>query len=65
MVKVAAATQPLPEVAEATAVLPGMDQRMATIEGAMPTRVEVQEHLADLPETIRGMTTVLEKLLPR
>ncbi|MEA2308465.1 MAG: hypothetical protein QOI65_751, partial [Thermoleophilaceae bacterium] len=32
-------------VREATAVLGPMDARMATIEGAMPVLVEVQQHL--------------------
>jgi predicted nuclease with TOPRIM domain len=35
---------------------------MATIEEAMPTLIEVQEHLADLPDAMRSMTRILEKL---
>jgi hypothetical protein len=42
-------------VAESTKVLDGMDQRMAAIEAAMPMLVEVQQHLARLPETIGGL----------
>lgn len=62
IVKVAEATSRLPQVAKATAVLPGMDRRMEVIESAMPTLVEVQQHLAELPEAIRRMTTTLTDL---
>jgi ABC-type transporter Mla subunit MlaD len=70
MRRVAAATEPLGAVAAATDVLPGMDDRMATIEAAMPVLVEVQQHLARLPETmetlaggITNLTVLLERLL--
>ena len=70
-------TRSLPEVVEAlngvgkgTELLGPMDKRMETIEGAMPVLVEVQQHLAQLPETMekldRGvaeMAEVLERLL--
>jgi DNA repair ATPase RecN len=39
-------------VAKGTGVLGPMDDRMATIEEAMPVLVEVQQHLSELPETI-------------
>ena len=70
MAQVAEATGPLPEVAEASRVLPPMDERMAQIEAAMPTLVEVQQQLADLPRTmdelqarLGGVTETLERLL--
>ncbi|HEX8745417.1 MAG TPA: hypothetical protein VF712_19990 [Thermoleophilaceae bacterium] len=70
-------TRVLPEVieslgklGEATQVLVPMDGRMQNIEGAMPVLVEVQQHLAQLPQTMerldRGvveMAGVLERLL--
>lgn len=43
------------QVARDAAVLPTMDERMATIESAMPQLVEVQQHLAKLPETIEAL----------
>ncbi len=49
-------------VADATAALPAMDGRMATIEGAMPALLEVQQHLARRPETLEGMRTGLDRL---
>ena len=59
---IAESTAPLPEVRDAilgvsrdAAVLPAMDDRMATIESAMPVLVEVQQHLARLPETIETL----------
>ena len=43
---------------------------MATIEAAMPVLVEVQQHLAELPETmsvladgIGNLTTLIERML--
>jgi hypothetical protein len=70
-------TRVLPEVigaldklGDATGVLPGMDERMETIAGAMPVLVEVQRDLAQLPETmdrldkgVKEMAGVLERLL--
>ncbi len=63
-------TRALPEVleslnvvAEGAVVLKPMDERMQTIEGAMPVLVEVQQHLAQLPETMTDLTDVLGKLL--
>ena len=49
-------------VADATGVLPGIDERMSTIEGAMPALLEVQQHLARLPETIEGMQAGIDRL---
>jgi methyl-accepting chemotaxis protein len=43
------------EVAETTKVLPGMDGRMATIEEAMPVLVEVQRHLARVPDILEHL----------
>jgi prefoldin subunit 5 len=47
-----------------------MYERMTGIESAMPTLVEVQQHLADLPETmdelqarLGGLSDMLERLL--
>src|SRR5918998_3486599 len=60
---VARATSPLPKLADDAGVLPRMDNRMATIEAAMPTLVEVQQHLAQLPETMQELTEVLGRLL--
>jgi hypothetical protein len=58
------------EVAAATQVLPPMDDRMTTIEGAMPVLVEVQRHLARVPETLEQLdgrlaefSLTLERLL--
>jgi citrate synthase len=71
--EVARATEALPElreqmarVAEATAAIGAMDDKMATIAEAMPVLVEVQRHLAKLPETIErldGRITELSVLL--
>src|SRR5439155_1104953 len=70
-------TESLPALAEqmavvgdATAVLRPMDARMASIEGAMPVLVEVQQHLARVPDTLEHldagltrMSDTLERLL--
>ena len=68
--QVAEATRPLPSVADDTTVLPPMYERMTGIESAMPTLVEVQQQLADLPATmdelqarIGGLSEMLERLL--
>jgi hypothetical protein len=53
----------LEEVSELASVLPPMDERMATIEGAMPVLVEVQQHLAKLPETIEGLNAGIAELV--
>jgi hypothetical protein len=57
-------------VAAGTEVLPGMDARMQTIEQAMPALLEVQQHLAQLPETIQHLdghigrlTAIMDDLL--
>jgi hypothetical protein len=39
-----------------------MDRRMATIEDAMPTLVDVQKHLASLPETITGLQAGIDRI---
>ena len=62
MRRVAASTRPLADMATATDVLPGMDGRMATIEGAMPVLVEVQQHLARLPETMDALDHGIKSL---
>jgi phage-related minor tail protein len=49
-------------VGEATAVLEGMDGRMAAIEAAMPVLVEVQQHLAVMPEKVGRVDEGLDKL---
>jgi ABC-type transporter Mla subunit MlaD len=53
----------LEQVAEMASVLPRMDERMATIEGAMPVLVEVQQHLARLPETLEGLSAGIAELV--
>ena len=53
----------LDEVSERAAVLPPMDERMETIEAAMPVLVEVQQHLAKLPETIDGLNARIAELV--
>jgi hypothetical protein len=77
LAKVAADTRALPAlrrdmaaVGDATAILEPMDGRMANIEQTMPILVEVQRHLAQLPETIEALderigrlSEVLEKML--
>jgi len=67
--EVAAATRVLPElrremtrVAEATELIAVMDTRMATIADAMPVLVEVQGHLAKLPETIDQLDARITEL---
>lgn len=62
MGRMAQTTAPLGEVADATNVLPGMDARMASIESSMPVLVEVQQHLARLPETMDTLGTGLTEL---
>jgi len=49
-------------VADATAGLEQIDARMANIERAMPVLVEVQQHLARLPETIEGLDVRVAEL---
>ena len=53
----------LEEVSELAGVLPPMDERMANIEAAMPVLVEVQQHLAKLPETIDGLNAGIAELV--
>ena len=67
--QVAADTDALPAVrdelrtvAQATMVLRTMDGRMEHIEDSMPVLVEVQQHLARLPETITSIATALDRL---
>lgn len=52
----------LDRVAGDTGVLRPMDERMATIEAAMPVLVEVQQHLAQLPEIIEGLRASADTL---
>jgi DNA repair ATPase RecN len=59
---VAADTGALPDMNASIQVLPTMDQRMQKIEEAMPVLVEVQAHLAKLPETIETLGTGLDRL---
>jgi septal ring factor EnvC (AmiA/AmiB activator) len=65
---VAKATQTSPEradmarVAEATGCIAQIDARMANIEAAMPVLVEVQQHLATLPETMDRLDRRLAQL---
>jgi hypothetical protein len=52
----------LERVAEDTAVLGPMDQRITAIESAMPVLVEVQGHLAQLPETMGRLDDGIARL---
>jgi hypothetical protein len=52
----------LDRVAADTAVLRTMDERMATIEAAMPLLADVQRDLAQLPEIIEGLRTSADTL---
>lgn len=73
--KIAVYTAALPRVESAidkvaadAAVLPSMYERMAAIESAMPTLVDVQRRLADLPGTmehLEGEMTGLGETLKR
>jgi hypothetical protein len=49
-------------VAQAVVVLRTMDGRMEQIEGSMPVLVEVQQHLARLPEIIESISGALDRL---
>ena len=67
--EVAADTDALPalhgemaKIREATRVLEPMDGRIETIQEAMPVRVEVQRHLAQLPETMGRLDEGIERL---
>jgi archaellum component FlaC len=58
------------QVAQDASVLPAMHESMSAIEDAMPTLVDVQRRLADLPSTMEhlesemgGLGEVLQKLL--
>ena len=60
--KIARSTASLPrveaaidKVADDASVLPAMYERMAAIEEAMPTLVDVQRRLADLPSTMEHL----------
>ena len=75
--RMAESTDSLPRMEKAigqverdAAVLPAMHESMSAIEEAMPTLVDVQRRLADLPSTMEhlesemgGLGEVLEKLL--
>jgi hypothetical protein len=50
------------EVNGATNVLGGMALRLETIEAAMPVLVEVQSHLAALPETMGRLDDGIDRL---
>ena len=50
------------ELAEATEVLRPMDGRMANIEGAMPVLVEVQQHLALVPDILERLDTGITRM---
>jgi hypothetical protein len=53
----------LAEVAAGAAKIPDIERRMETIEGAMPTLVEVQQHLRKLPETMAELQATLVPLI--
>lgn len=52
----------LQRVADATGVLSTMDGRMEQIEKSMPVLVEVQQHLARLPDSIESIGGALDRL---
>ena len=65
-----ALNQTMAEVSEATRTLGPIADRMASIESAMPVLVEVQQHLARVPDTLERldarigkMTTLLDRLM--
>src|SRR3954451_17173330 len=69
LAEVALATQALPElqkqmaaVAAATAAIRPVDEKTVTIAEAMPVLVEVQRHLAKLPETIDRLDARISEL---
>jgi uncharacterized membrane protein YccC len=53
----------LAEVAAGAAKIPDIERRMETIEAAMPTLVEVQQHLRKLPETMAELQAALIPLI--
>jgi small-conductance mechanosensitive channel len=53
----------LAEVAAGAAKIPDIERRMETIESAMPTLVEVQQHLRDLPHTMAELQAALVPLI--
>ena len=66
----AEATRTLPEINERLAdvaagasKIPDIERRMETIESAMPTLVEVQQHLRDLPATMAELQAALVPLI--
>lgn len=63
---VSADTDALPglreEMGKVAGLIDAMDSRMATIEEAMPVLVEVQRHLAQLPDTMGRLDEGIERL---
>jgi hypothetical protein len=55
-------TAKLQTLADDASVLVPMDKRMAAIEGAMPVLVEVQQHLALVPETLGRLDERMNRL---
>ena len=55
-------TAKLQTLAEDASVLVPMDKRMEAIEGAMPVLVEVQQHLALVPETLGRLDERMNRL---
>ena len=53
----------LAEVAAGASLLPDIDRRMQTIEAAMPTLVEVQHGLRELPRVLAELQAALGPLI--
>ena len=53
----------LAEVAAGASKIPDIERRMQTIEAAMPTLVEVQQQLRDLPKTMAELQAALVPLI--
>ena len=53
----------LTEVAAGASKIPDIERRMETIEAAMPTLVEVQQQLRDLPKTMTELQSALIPLI--
>jgi hypothetical protein len=49
-------------VAESTALIGPMDERIAAIQEAMPVLVEVRQHLAQLPDTMAKLDARIGEL---
>ena len=60
--RVADNAEALPPMREGMSSIGTMDERMANIEGAMPVLVEVQQHLANVPEALEQLQARMQEL---